>query len=96
MRVTTELSGPIPAAANEGETTMQPATSYKIIVLDHVGALWAPPTDYSFINDDEALNFARARLNGHVVEVWEGGRLVRRLMPGQDELAMAQSCISWE
>jgi hypothetical protein len=63
---------------------------YRMIILNHVGGLLVPPVDCTYANDVEALEFARARLNGHVVEVWQEGRLVRRLMPRCDGIPPTQ------
>jgi hypothetical protein len=65
---------------------MQLEAAYQIVVLDHAGSFLEPPVERAFRDDDEAVEFARMRLGGYVVEVWRDGRLVRRLMPWHDKL----------
>jgi hypothetical protein len=60
---------------------------YRVYTLDHAGHVDRPAIERSFETEEEAIEFARAKLDSHVLELWQENRLVCRLSPGSDEPA---------
>ncbi|MBR0874289.1 hypothetical protein JQ633_28310 [Bradyrhizobium tropiciagri] len=57
---------------------------YRVYVLDEAGRVAGPPHILDCADDDEAALRARQYLDGQVVEVWAGARLVIALKPGSE------------
>jgi hypothetical protein len=59
----------------------EPFAAYRLYFYTPAGQHPGPPEIASFRSDDEAIAWARIRQAGHLVELWQGDRLVARLRP---------------
>jgi hypothetical protein len=55
--------------------------TYRIYVLSEDGHIHHPPEVIDCPGDEMALDSAKRLLDGHVIEIWDHGRLVARLDP---------------
>src|SRR6478609_1568313 len=60
-----------------------PVADYRIFVLNEAHRITAPAIILSCETDDEAIATARTYVDGTGVEVWQGQRMVAKLMPPQ-------------
>jgi hypothetical protein len=54
---------------------------YRFYTIKRDGHIAAPPAEFDLPNDDAALKEAKQLLNGHDIEIWQGGRVVAYLTP---------------
>lgn len=52
---------------------------YRVYILNDDGHISQPPKEITGEDDDDAIEQAKAVLNGHDVEVWRRDRLIVRL-----------------
>jgi hypothetical protein len=57
--------------------------TYRIYTLTNNDRVAAPARPVNCADDAAAIQNARQWLDGHVIEVWDGGRLVGRLDPDE-------------
>jgi hypothetical protein len=58
---------------------------YRIYTLNDDNRIAGPGVVAECPSDDVAITAAKAMLNGHAVEVWQGTRVVIRLNPTDDK-----------
>ena len=56
-------------------------SNYRVFFIGPSGKIAGPPAIIEAGDDDIALRQARALVDGHAVELWDGSRLIRRLDP---------------
>ena len=66
--------------------------SYKIYQIDDRGHIFRPAIEFDCHGDDVAIAEARKYLDGHAVEVWEGGRHVATFNRRSTRCGTEQPC----
>ena len=58
---------------------------YRLYTIGGDGHIDSPPKVFVTENDEEAIRAAQPFVDGHLLELWEGGRLVAKLSPHKNE-----------